>query len=159
MKKRVLTTGILVAASLLPAVTFGEMGMMRGPGMMRGGMMNMSMVRHHYLMRNGLDEKYRNRRNPLPASDANLQEGKRLFEANCAACHGSLGLGDGEAGKSLNPRPANIARFAKMPMASDGYLLWTLSEGGKPVNSAMPPFGQVLKEEELWKVILYLRQL
>lgn len=121
--------------------------------------MNLSMVRHHYVMRNGLDERYAGRRNPLPPAEANLQEGKRLFEANCASCHGSRGLGDGEAGRSLNPRPANIARFAKMPMASDGYLLWTLSEGGKPVNSAMPAFGQALSEEELWKIILYLRQL
>ncbi len=46
-----------------------------------------------------------------------------------------------------------------MPMATDSYLLWTLSEGGAPVGSAMPPFKGLLSEEEMWKIIRYLREL
>ncbi|BAO44376.1 conserved hypothetical protein [Thiolapillus brandeum] len=152
-------TTVLAGALVLSIVALGEMGMMRGPGMMRGGMMNMSMVRHHYVMRNGIDQRYTSQRNPLSFTESNLQEGENLYTSNCAACHGSRGQGDGEAGKNLNPRPANIARFAKMPMASDGYLLWTISEGGVPVGSAMPPFKDSLKQDDIWKIMLYLRQL
>ncbi len=149
------------ALLLLAALGRAQMGMMRGsgPGMMRGGMMNMSMRRHHYVMRNGLPEEYVGKRNPLSRNAEDLALGKTLYQSNCAACHGAQGHGDGPAGKNLNPRPANIARFAKMPMASDPYLYWTISEGGTPVKSAMPPFKNVLKEQEIWQIIAYLRRM
>jgi mono/diheme cytochrome c family protein len=46
-----------------------------------------------------------------------------------------------------------------MPMASDSYLFWTISEGGAPVGSAMPPFKQTLTDDEIWKIITYVRTL
>lgn len=137
-----------------------DRGMMQGRGMMRGGgMMNMSMIRHHFVMRNGIDPAYASKSNPLKPTDENIINGKSLFEHNCTACHGSSGLGDGEAGKSLNPRPANIAAFSKMPMATDGYLFWTIAEGGTPLGTAMPPFKSTLNEDDIWKIILYLHEL
>jgi mono/diheme cytochrome c family protein len=152
---------ILGSLLLLGALAEARMGMMQGggPGMMRGGMMNMSMQRHHYAMRNGLPREYAGKGNPLANNADNLAQGEKLYQGNCAACHGPQGRGDGPAGENLNPRPANIARFAKMPMASDAYLYWTISEGGTPVNSAMPPFKNVLKEEEIWQIITYLRKM
>ncbi|SIT37746.1 conserved exported hypothetical protein [Paraburkholderia piptadeniae] len=134
---------------------YAQMGMM-GPGHM---MMGMSMVRHHFVMANGIDPQYASAENPLQPSQPNLLSGKRLFEQNCARCHGPRGLGDGPDGKNLTPRPANIAAVSKMPMASDGYLLWTISEGGVPVGSAMPPFKGALREEDIWKIITYVRSL
>jgi mono/diheme cytochrome c family protein len=49
--------------------------------------------------------------------------------------------------------------FSKMPMATDGYLSWTIAEGGVPLQTAMPPFKSILKEDDIWKIIIYLRQL
>jgi mono/diheme cytochrome c family protein len=88
-----------------------------------------------------------------------LDKGKALYQTNCATCHGASGVGDGVAGTNLNPRPADIARFSKMPMASDSYLYWTIAEGGAPVKSAMPPFKAQLEELEIWQIITYLRNL
>ncbi len=159
MKPWITLTMLGAGAVLGITVVKAGMGMMGGPGMMESGMMNFSMLRHRYVMRNGLPSEYRGLRNPLPATTKNLEQGKALYLANCAACHGEKGRGDGEAGKALNPRPADIARFSRMPMASDGYLMWTVSVGGKPVGSAMPTFGESLTEEQRWKIILYLRRL
>ncbi len=128
-------------------------------GMMRGGCcMNMSMIRHHYVMQNGINPSYASKANPLKRTTKNYEDGKRLYQQNCAQCHGPRGLGNGEAGKSLNPPPANIAGFSKMPMATDGYLYWTIAEGGVPLGTGMPPFKATLKEDEIWKIILYLRE-
>lgn len=149
------TTGLFAVS----VTAFGQPGLM-GPGMMgRGNMMGMSMVRHHFVMMNGLDPKYVGKVNPLPRNEQTLQSGRKLFEQNCARCHGTDGLGDGPDGANLVPRPANVAAFSKMPMASDSYLFWTISEGGAPVGSAMPPFKQTLPEEDIWKIITYLRVL
>jgi mono/diheme cytochrome c family protein len=136
--------------SLLSFPAFAQMGMMHG---------GMSHVRHQFVMMNGLDPRYARKQSPLPATADNIATGKKLYEQNCASCHGKTGIGDGEAGRSLNPRPANIAAFSKMPMASDAYLFWTIAEGGIPVGTAMPPFKNALKEDEVWKIILYLRGL
>ena len=136
------------------------MGMMRGGGVMGGGgMMGGSVLRHQFVARNGIDPKYANKTDPLRASAENLAAGRKLYEADCATCHGVNGLGDGPAAKGLNPPPANIAATARMPMTTDAYLYWTIAEGGVPLHTAMPPFKAVLKDEEIWQIVLYLRRL
>jgi mono/diheme cytochrome c family protein len=123
------------------------------------GRMNMSMIRHHFVMRNGVDPQYEDKVNPLKNTTENIAAGKTLFEKHCAACHGLTGQGDGEAGKNLQPPPANVAMFIRMHKVPDSYLYWTIAEGGTPLQTAMPPFKEAMKEYEIWKTILYLREL
>ncbi len=128
-------------------------------GMMGGGMMHMSGLRAQYVRQNGIDTAYASKRNPLRHTAGNIAAGKTLYGQYCVACHGLEGLGNGEAGKSLNPPPANIAGIVKRPIASDGYLYWTIAEGGAPLGTAMPPFKASLKKDEIWKIIVYLSTL
>ncbi len=128
-----------------------------GRGMDGSGGMDMSMARHRLVRRNGLPEAYRSMDNPLAATGERLAAGERLYQAHCSACHGRSGRGDGPAAESLDPRPANVARFARMPMASDAYLYWTIAEGGAPVGSPMPSYRGALEEEQIWQLMLYLR--
>lgn len=134
-------------------------GMMGRGGMMGGGMMNGASARHAYTMRHGLPEAYAKLANPLPASPENIAAGRRLYEQACAACHGATGYGDGPAGGALNPRPADLARLVRMPIAGDGYLYWAIAEGGAPFSTAMPAMKDTWKPGDIWKVILYLRTL
>jgi mono/diheme cytochrome c family protein len=117
----------------------------------------MSMLRHQYFMHRGIPEAYRNARNPLSPTEENIAAGRTLYGANCASCHGPRGYGDGPTAQGLNPPPANIAALARMPMASDSYLMWTVSEGGLPIGSAMPAFNGVLSGTQRWQVITYVR--
>jgi mono/diheme cytochrome c family protein len=133
---------------------YSQMGMMGGPGMMGS-----SFVRHRFVMHNGVDPRYAALVNPVRATAENLKTGKTLYDRNCVSCHGFAGRGDGPAGRGLNPPPADIASSSKMPVSTDGYLYWTIAEGGTPLGTAMPPFKSVLKEDEIWKIILYLRGL
>lgn len=153
MKKSTLIAGTL-GAMIVAATAFGQMGMRGGMGMMGG-----FALRHQFVAQNGIDPKYASKSNPLRATAENLAAGEKLYQANCASCHGATGFGDGPAAKSLNPPPANIAASARMPMTSDGYLYWTIAEGGVPLHTAMPPFKSALTDEEIWKVILYVRRL
>jgi len=130
-----------------------------GQGMSGSDRMGMSMPRHRYVMRNGIPDEYESKTNALEATQAHLAAGEKLYEQNCASCHGGSGRGDGPAASNLDPQPANIARFSDMPMASDRYLYWTIAEGGEPIGSAMPAFGDALTEEEIWQVITYLQQM
>ena len=117
-----------------------------------------SMIRHHYVMREGLPITYQELSNPITASESVLANGHRIYTANCSTCHGETGIGDGQAGAALDPSPSNIRRLPRMPtMSSDAYLYWTVAEGGLPIQTGMPPFKQVLTSDEIWSVILYLR--
>lgn len=131
-----------------------------GATLAAGMMMNHSMARHHQGMMVGVPEPYRDMRNPLSASDEMVVEGGQLFQANCAVCHGKLGYGNGPAAEKLSPRPSNLNAFMKMRMmARDNYLFWTISEGGKRFNTAMPAFKDSLSEKDRWKIIRFLRTL
>jgi mono/diheme cytochrome c family protein len=161
--RRGLTVAMAGGMLLLAGAALAQMGMGGGMGMGRGMMGNgpagVSVLRHRYVMANGIGADYAGARNPLTASAETLREGKALFEKNCASCHGTSGHGDGPAAKGLNPAPANLAVAVKMPMASDAFLDWTISEGGVPVHSAMPPFKAILKQDQIWQLVLYLRSL
>ena len=97
--------------------------------------------------------------NPIAPDAASLARGKVIYEANCAACHGASGLGDGPAAESLDPPPAPIAHTSQM--LSEAYLFYRVSEGGNfaPFNSAMPAWKEKLREDERWAVINYIRSL
>ena len=91
------------------------------------------------------------------ATPALLGEGRKLFAANCAVCHGAEGHGDGPMAKSLNPPPVDLSVTLSMPVAQDDFLYWTIAEGGAPVGSAMPAFKTTLKPDQIWAVVSALR--
>lgn len=97
--------------------------------------------------------------NPVPADDASITSGEEIFQTICAACHGDSGQGDGPAGASLDPPPANLASLQHM--RSNTYLFYRISEGGNfsPFYSAMPAFKEVYEENQRWDVINYMRTL
>lgn len=44
----------------------------------------------------------------------------------------------------------------QMAMMTEGYLYWTISEGGEALGTAMPAFKDVLSEKERWQLILFM---
>ena len=142
------------------------MGHGKGMGMGRGRMENHqggaghqgNRIRHRVIrMGGGVPAPYTNVKNPLPGDKANIKAGKALFGEQCASCHGVSGKGDGEAGRELKPKPANIAFIMDKWIATDPFLFWSVSEGGVPLKTAMPAFKKVLSDKQRWQIIHYLR--
>ena len=129
---------------------------MWGPGHMGPGM-RQRMARHWAFMHQGIPAPYRGARNPLPPNANTISEGRTLYQENCASCHGTTGMGDGEAANSLNPSPALLAYMIQMPMAVDEYMLWSISDGGEAFGTAMPAFKGALTNDEIWKIVTYMR--
>ncbi len=102
---------------------------------------------------------YAGKTNPLGNDAAALEAGKNLYAANCASCHGDKALGDGPAAKSLNPQPKPLT--GRKGELSEDYLFWRISEGGMiaPFHSVMPSWKNILKEEQIWQIVAYLRSL
>jgi len=121
--------------------------------------MGMGMQRHRLARTGGMPEAYWGLRNPLAATAKTIAAGETLYLAHCGSCHGDQGQGDGPAAGSLSPPPANLRWVMQRPIASEGYLMWAIAEGGAALGTAMPAFEGVLSTTERWKILLFLRSL
>jgi mono/diheme cytochrome c family protein len=105
---------------------------------------------------------------PLPTLDiAMVQQGKEVYQANCAACHGAEAEG---APNWATPKPDGL--FPAPPHDDSGHtwhhsdrvLYETIYGGlGDPLQPAsplrMPAFGDKLSDEEIRAVIEYFKSL
>ena len=85
-----------------------------------------------------------------------LEQGKELFQANCAHCHGKTGKGDGPDAAGLSKPPVDLTDQAFMAQKSAADFFQAISQGTPP---AMPAFGDQLAEVERWALAAYLRSL
>ena len=106
-----------------------------------------------------IPSEYEGLTNAYTGDAAAIAEGKQIYDTQCAACHGSGGAGDGPAASVLTPPPADFGDADMMQTTTDAYLFWRVSDGGggEPFNSAMPAWKATLAEDEIWKVIAYVR--
>ena len=91
-----------------------------------------------------------------------VTEGGTIFFQNCHYCHGDQLNGLGMFSHVFNPTPANFIDPGTIAMLQEAFLFWRVSKGGPglpnestPWSSAMPPWEEHLKTEEIWKVILF----
>jgi len=92
-------------------------------------------------------------RNPVEATTAALENGKRLYDIYCALCHGADAKGAGPvAGRFVPPPDLTLEIFRQRP---DGFLYQTIKDGGP----LMPGQGEALSPEERWEIVHYLRRL
>ncbi|MEE8303385.1 MAG: cytochrome c [Candidatus Tectomicrobia bacterium] len=93
--------------------------------------------------------------NPIPASKESASRGKKLFEKNCARCHGLSGNGYGPSALAFTTRVRPLWVWNNADPSTDGYLFWFITNG----RTDMPPWGVVLAENERWDLINYIKTL
>ncbi len=89
----------------------------------------------------------------------NAAEGRKLYQGNCASCHGENGKGDGVAAQSLPAKPADHTNGAVMNALTDKWLVDIISKGGGAVgkSSFMPAWGGALDEKQVRDIVGYIR--
>lgn len=97
-----------------------------------------------------------------------LQVGKAVYEEICFACHGSKGDGKGPGWRNTNPSPQVFINSVYMSRLSDEYMFNVVKYGKLRVikkdipdkdlpTIAMPSFGDVLEEQQIWDLIKFER--
>jgi mono/diheme cytochrome c family protein len=92
----------------------------------------------------------------LPSATA-LAAGKTIYEARCAACHRSDGQGMPPAYPPLAGNPSIEMELSVNPLRmvlNGGYPPQT-AENPRPYG--MPPFAQIMSDEEVAAVVTYIR--
>jgi high-affinity iron transporter len=87
-----------------------------------------------------------------PRRAPDLARAATLFQAQCAACHGAQGRGDGPLAKGLDPQPSNFHDTARMNQRSLYGLYNTVTLGVK--GTPMRAFGE-LPEADRWALAFF----
>ncbi len=93
-------------------------------------------------------------RPPVPYLSLSIESGRSAFEANCTACHGPGGLGDGPLARTLRRPPANLSQ-PHTALHTPGDMYWWITHGMP--SGPMPGFATVLDDEQRWDVVNFLR--
>jgi mono/diheme cytochrome c family protein len=95
--------------------------------------------------------------NPVPDTQANIDDGKGHFGHHCQICHGLDGQSTGVPfAAQMSPPVADLSSPA-IQAYTDGQLHWIIENGINP--SGMPAWKGILEEDEMWKIVRYIRHL
>jgi mono/diheme cytochrome c family protein len=99
-----------------------------------------------------LDRHAAEARNPVAATDANLLAGMKIYQTNCAGCHGDPHQRHGAFGDAFYPRAPQFMEDAPdMPENQNFYII---QHGIR--FSGMPAWESSLNEQEIWQVTTFL---
>lgn len=91
------------------------------------------------------------------ADPANIQAGARaFFEHGCTNCHGGPGVTWAKYSEGLHPDPPDLKEVVND--RSPAQLFWVIKNG---INmTGMPSFALAgVKDDELWKIVAFLKKL
>jgi high-affinity iron transporter len=92
----------------------------------------------------------------LPQALLPMAQTKEIYQAQCSACHGQQGQGDGPAGQNLEPAPTN---FTDLERAENRSLLGLYDAITKGIDdTAMMAFTD-LTEQQRWSLAFYVGSL
>lgn len=92
--------------------------------------------------------------NPYEANEETLVRGKKVYAVFCANCHGFDGKGDGNlyaSGRYPSEPPSLITE--EMLSKPDGEYYHIMTVG----SAIMGPFASLIRPEDKWKIILYIK--
>jgi mono/diheme cytochrome c family protein len=92
---------------------------------------------------------------------ADPAQGAHWFSFYCVHCHGWFAKGDGPTAAMLDPRPRNQTNGKYMNHISNLELFAVTKGGGvaRNLSEAMPAWGNVLQDQDIWNVVAFLRSL
>lgn len=95
----------------------------------------------------------------VEVSAAMLAEGEQIYKANCVACHGMTGKGDGPAAGVLKPPPRDHTDRAYMDTMSDEDLKKVIVMGGAIKGRPLMPSHPQIRGQQLDALTAYVRSL
>lgn len=90
---------------------------------------------------------------PWVTSPDMIAHGKKVFQTNCAICHGNEGKGDGPSGMGLNPKPRNLVE-GKWTQGEGAISHYKVLQNGIPGGS-MASFKH-FKKADRWALIHFI---
>lgn len=93
----------------------------------------------------------------MPTKQLDVAEGRALYEANCATCHGVAGMGDGAQAKGMEPPPPALGDLAAMRDVTPSLMYHIVSVG--IAGTAMTGWSANLTPDQRWNVVAYVNSM
>ena len=94
--------------------------------------------------------------NPVAADAASIATGKQVYTRYCAVCHGING--EGGSGSDISPPAPDLTDKEWKRGGTDGEI-FSVIKNGVPPDLAMEPWGDRIKDPDIWNVVNYVRSL
>ena len=95
------------------------------------------------------------RKNPIRFTDVSVARGKKVFNTQCALCHGENGDGKGDLAKEMALNLPDFTKPDALAKRTDGELFAIVATGKDP----MPSQKGRMTDQHLWNLVNYLRAL
>jgi mono/diheme cytochrome c family protein len=93
------------------------------------------------------------RKNSVAFTENSVARGKKLYQSQCAMCHGEKADGKGEVAEEMKVNPPDFTKPETLKDRTDGALFVILAVG----SDTMPGQGTRMKDKEKWDLVNYLR--
>ncbi|MBI3354702.1 MAG: cytochrome c [Nitrospirae bacterium] len=84
-----------------------------------------------------------------------LKKGEKLYDSNCAVCHGDKGDGKTWVSEDLNPKPQNFTDPKVIKTLTRKRMIQSITNGRE--GTAMQPFKTQLLKDEIELIVDYIR--
>jgi mono/diheme cytochrome c family protein len=91
---------------------------------------------------------------PRLEDPSKISAGAARYSTLCVGCHLAPGIMKSDLRKGLYPHPPNLAQE---DIRDARRAFWTIKHGIK--MSAMPAWGSTLKDESIWDIVAFIRQM
>lgn len=95
-------------------------------------------------------------KNPVATTPESVDAGRLIFRRYCASCHGTTA--EGGSGSDLIPAAPDLTDSEWKHGSTDGEIFY-VTKNGVPPELNMEPWGDRIKDTDIWNVVNYLRSL
>ena len=95
-------------------------------------------------------------KNPVAATAESVAAGKQVYTRYCAVCHGTSGRGG--SGSDISAPAPDLTDAEWKHGSSDGEI-FDVVKNGVPPELNMEPWGDRIKDNDIWNVVNYIRSL
>jgi mono/diheme cytochrome c family protein len=94
--------------------------------------------------------------NPVAATPESIAAGKQVYTRYCAVCHGTNG--EGGSGSDISAPAPDLTDKEWKRGSTDGEI-FSVIKNGVPPDLNMEPWGDRIKDPDIWNVVNYVRSL
>jgi len=93
------------------------------------------------------------RKNAVKFTTYSVERGKKIYQTQCAMCHGNDADGKGEIVEEMKISPADFTKGETLKSRSDGDLFAIIGVG----SEVMPGQGKRMTDRHKWDIVNFLR--
>ena len=100
-----------------------------------------------------VDEHASKQENPFQPTEQNLADAGKVYDKNCAFCHGSLSEPNSPMRKNFYPAVPQL--MSRTPDDPDANLFYVVKYGIR--YTAMPGWDGVLSDDDIWRTVMFIK--